>query len=277
MSTSTSAARWSGGSSARAPRAPGCRRSPARTCASGPGSAPWSGLASTAPRAACSSRSSGSGSAARTLRRRSRSRQALTTIRCSQVVTAASPRNDSARRKAETSASWRASAASSGLPVVRRATAHSRSRWRRNSSPNASGSPARCASIRATSWRLVDSSTPPARHGGQDLTVMSAISPRKPPDGRRQLGQPDEQVAGRRCRVEGDVAALGGVLLPADPVELVDGVRGLGDALRRRRTRRRRWGRPTKRTAPSETSWSSPRSSIRPTPGLSPPSSGSPR
>ncbi len=95
------------------------------------------------PRAACSSRSSGSGSAARTLRRRSRSRQALTTIRCSQVVTAASPRNDSARRNAEISASWRASAASSGLPVVRRATAQSRSRWRRNSSPNASGSPAR--------------------------------------------------------------------------------------------------------------------------------------
>ena len=44
------------------------------------------------PRSAWSSRSSGSGSASRTLRRLSRSRQALTTIRCSQVVTAASPR-----------------------------------------------------------------------------------------------------------------------------------------------------------------------------------------
>ncbi len=41
-----------------------------------------------------SSRSSGSGSARRTFAARSRSRQALTTTRCSQVVTCASPRNE---------------------------------------------------------------------------------------------------------------------------------------------------------------------------------------
>ena len=60
-----------------------------------------------------------------------RSRQALTTIRCSQVVTAASPRKDPARRNAAIMPSWRPSAASSGLPMVRSATAHSRSRCRR--------------------------------------------------------------------------------------------------------------------------------------------------
>src|SRR5580698_1009389 len=77
-------------------------------------------------------------------RRRSRSSEALTTIRCSQVVTADSPRKSPARRKAEIIASWRASAASSGSQTMRRATAHSRSLWRRNSAPKASWSPARC-------------------------------------------------------------------------------------------------------------------------------------
>ena len=50
----------------------------------------------------------------RALRRRILSRQALTTIRCSQVVTADSPLKLSARLNAEIMASWSASAASSG-------------------------------------------------------------------------------------------------------------------------------------------------------------------
>ena len=80
----------------------------------------------------------------RAARRRSWSRQALTTMRCSQVVTAESPRKSPARRKAEIIASCRASAASSGSQTVRSATAHSRSRCLRNSSPKASLSPATC-------------------------------------------------------------------------------------------------------------------------------------
>src|SRR5665648_977937 len=66
-------------------------------------------------------------------------------MRCSQVVTAESPRKESARRKAAMNASCTASAAISGSRVVRKATAHIRSRWRRKSSPKASGSPAQCA------------------------------------------------------------------------------------------------------------------------------------
>ena len=77
----------------------------------------------------------------RAARRRIRSRQAFTTIRCSQVVTAESPRKSAARRNAEIIASCRASAASSASPIVRSATAHKRSRWRRNNWPNASASP----------------------------------------------------------------------------------------------------------------------------------------
>lgn len=50
---------------------------------------------------------------------------------CSHVVTADRPRKTAAERKADTSASCTASAASSGLPSVRRATAHRRSRCRR--------------------------------------------------------------------------------------------------------------------------------------------------
>ncbi len=60
-------------------------------------------------------------------RRRSRSRHALTTMRCSQVVTAESPRKPLAWRKAEIIASCKASAASSASPSVRTATAHNRS------------------------------------------------------------------------------------------------------------------------------------------------------
>ena len=100
---------------------------------------------SSEPRSPYSSRSSGSGSARRTFAARIRSRQALTTTRCSQVVTAASPRNDPARRYAATMPSCRPSAASSGLPMVRSATAQSRSRCRPKRTPNASRSPATCA------------------------------------------------------------------------------------------------------------------------------------
>ncbi|CAM5705817.1 hypothetical protein SCALM49S_01310 [Streptomyces californicus] len=59
---------------------------------------------------------------------RTRSRQALTVIRWSQVVTADWPRKVWAARKALTRASWTASAASSLSPRVRNATAQSRSR-----------------------------------------------------------------------------------------------------------------------------------------------------
>ncbi len=97
--------------------------------------------------------SSSSGRVGRTARRGARSRQALTTMRCSQVVTAESPRKRSAARRADTRASWTASAASSRSPVVRRATAHSRSRWRRTTSPKASGSPATCAATSSASVR----------------------------------------------------------------------------------------------------------------------------
>ena len=77
----------------------------------------------------------------RAVRRRIRSRHAFTTIRCSQVVTAESPRKLAARLNAEINASCSASAASSGSDMVRTATAHNRSRCRANSCPNASGSP----------------------------------------------------------------------------------------------------------------------------------------
>ena len=89
--------------------------------------------------------------AGRAARRRIRSRQALTTIRCSQVVTAESPRKSPARRNAEIIASCSASAASSGSPSVRSATAHSRSRWRVNNIPNAVALPAQCLRSRSRS------------------------------------------------------------------------------------------------------------------------------
>jgi hypothetical protein len=77
---------------------------------------------------------SGSGTVGRDWRRRILSRQAFTTIRCSQVVTWDSARKLPAARNAEMNASWRASAASSGSRSVRSATAHIRSRCRRTSS-----------------------------------------------------------------------------------------------------------------------------------------------
>ena len=86
-------------------------------------------------------------------RRRSWSRQALTTMRCSQVDTAESPRNEPARRKAEMKASWTQSAASSRSPVVRSATAHIRSRWRRKISSKAAGSPATWSASSSVSER----------------------------------------------------------------------------------------------------------------------------
>ena len=94
---------------------------------------------------------SGSGTVGRAARRRTRSRQALTTMRCSQVVTRASPRKDPAARYADRHASWTASAASSGSPRVRSATAHSRWRCCRTSASKASGSPATWAASRARS------------------------------------------------------------------------------------------------------------------------------
>ena len=209
------------------------RRSPATDVRLGPGPAAGRGPASTAPRAAGSSRSSGSGSAARTLRRRNRSRQALTTIRCSQVVTAASPRKDSARRNAEISASWRASAASSGLPVVRRATAQSRSRWRREQLAERVGVAGEVC----------------LEQGGVVALPAGAIGRR-----RRQASRPDRDVGdlarGSRRRPRAawsarragsassgvgsslTVARSGAAVLAADLVELVDGVRGLGHARR---------------------------------------------
>jgi hypothetical protein len=95
--------------------------------------------------------------AGRAARRRIRSRAAFTTILCSQVVTAESPRKWSARRNAAIIASCRASAASSGSPSVRTATAQSRSRCRPNSSPNASLSPATCLLSSSASDRAVSS------------------------------------------------------------------------------------------------------------------------
>ena len=129
-----------------APRA-GCR-SASRTCrrcsprsVTSAGSSASSVAEIDEPRSPYSSRSSGSASARRTLAARIRSRQALTTTRCSQVVTAASPRNEPALRKAATMPSWSPSAASSGLLMVRSATAQSRSRCRAKRTPKASWSP----------------------------------------------------------------------------------------------------------------------------------------
>ena len=137
MSTRTSAARWSAVSCSRrghqALAAPAVRA----------GSAP---PANRRPAALLRSRSSGSGWALRRFILRSRSRQALTTTRCSQVVTCASPRKLPARRNAAMYASCRASAASSGLRITRSAMAQRRSWWRPTSTANAAGSPPRCAS-----------------------------------------------------------------------------------------------------------------------------------
>ena len=133
-----------------------------------------------------------------TFSRRSRSRHALTTIRCSHVVTAASPRNASARRKAAMNASCTASAASSGSTAVRSATAYIRSRWRRNSSPNAS--PPSPSTWRASSSRSGSSlrSSASRDHGlsrcddlvepGAALAVVVGA----------RLGEPDDDVLALR-------------------------------------------------------------------------------
>ena len=92
--------------------------------------------------------------------RRSRSRQALTTIRCSHVVTADSPRKDPALRYAAMKASWTQSEASSGSPQVRTATAHIRSLWRLKISAKASRSPAQCAASNSASERPANSTRP---------------------------------------------------------------------------------------------------------------------
>ncbi len=144
MSTNTSAIRWSAGS--------------------WPSAAVTSRAVSVSISGAAMS-TSGSSVVGRAWARRTRSRHALTTIRCSQVVTAESPRNRSAARNAEISASCTASAASSRSPNVRSATAHSRSRCRRTSAAKASGSPATWA--RSSSTSLFDPSSATAVLCGQ--------------------------------------------------------------------------------------------------------------
>src|SRR5665648_441651 len=113
-------------------------------------------------------------------------------MRCSQVVTAESPRKESARRKAAMNASCTASAAISGSRVVRKATAHIRSRWRRKSSPKASGSPAQCAesSSRSGSSR---------RSSRRDMSVHSVECDLRERDAELaavldQRGEPDDDV-----------------------------------------------------------------------------------
>jgi hypothetical protein len=134
MSTSTSAACCSGASCCSA-----ARTSIAVSLLPDGSASDWPPVAS-----ASSVSSSWQDVAGRAVRRRVRSRAELTTILCNQVVTAESPRKLSARRSAAIIASCTASAASSGSPTVRTATAQSRSRCRLNSSPNASGSPDTC-------------------------------------------------------------------------------------------------------------------------------------
>ena len=120
----------------------------------------------------------------RAARRRIRSRQALTTIRCSQVVTAESPRKLPARRKAEIIASCSASAASSGSDRVRTATAHSRSRCRRKSVPKASESPATCCLSSTAS----DSSAPGGSAPGDSAPGGSIVSARPASDRNESSG-----------------------------------------------------------------------------------------
>ena len=144
------------------------------------------------------SRSPATGRAAR---RRIRSRQAFTTIRCSQVVTAESPRKSAARRNAEIIASCRASAASSASPIVRSATAHKRSRWRRNNWPNASASP--------VTWRRSNSASDGSACGTPH--PPDSAGPRWP-----ATGQPDP----RRTAPETNASNL--LPLPASGGSLVN-------------------------------------------------------
>ena len=153
----------------------------------------------------------------------------MTTTRCSQVVTAASPRNEPARRNAAIIPSCRPSAASSGLPMVRSATAHSRSRCRPNSSPNASGSPSTCG---AQQLGVGPVGSP------HHVTTTSAIVPAEPALDRRERGQPDDDVP------------------PGDGLVERDGEGAVGGGGRRRRRGRRprsgasRRGRPATAVGP---------------------------
>src|SRR5207302_3692457 len=120
-------------------------------------------------------------------------------------------------RKAETSAFCTASAASSGSPSVRTATAQSRSRWLRTSSPKASESPAmwawsrarssgpvaaRSSSPAASSWSDTGSGYGPTRSAAVDLDVGDAALVVDAVGGQRQLGEPQQQVArGQRLLV----------------------------------------------------------------------------
>src|SRR4051794_25385870 len=94
--------------------------------------------------------------------------------------------------------SCRPSAASSGLPIVRSATAHSRSRWRRKRIEKASGSPSTCA--RSSSWSVLSVVIPPSspHHEVNDPTLEAS-------DGTGEGGEPDRQVAtgGRGVQVRG--------------------------------------------------------------------------
>ena len=179
-------------------------------------------------------------SAARTFARRSRSRQALTTIRCSQVVTAASPRKESARRNAEIIASWSASAASSGWPVVRRATAHSRSRCRAKSSPKAVGVTG-AVGLRAACGRRArrPGRGPPRGRGrrrsqaarGHDLTEMSADLAAEAR--RTRQGAWSARPAGSASSGPGPASpwhVAGALGLRPDLVELVEAAGAVGDA-----------------------------------------------
>ena len=85
------AARWSGGSVARAART-------SRVVSELPTAALGSAWTASSIKVAPPAPSSGSGTQVRTDLLRSRSREALTTMRCNQVVTADSPRKVAARR-----------------------------------------------------------------------------------------------------------------------------------------------------------------------------------
>src|SRR6476469_9547668 len=193
MSTSTSAARWSAGRVARAASTARRRSSATAACS---GSSTGLVKVNDDPRSRWSSRSSGNELARRTLAARRQSRKALTTTRCSQVVTAASPRKLSARRYAATSPSWSPSAASWGLPMVRSATAQRRSRCRVNSVAKASGSPATWAARRSTSERSSAGASVTLHHDLGDLAAVLAAHG-------GQRGQPDHDVAALDGRVDG--------------------------------------------------------------------------
>ena len=280
MSTSTRAARWSGLRVPRASRTASCRSRSSSGSRAGP-----------VPSSSTRSRSSGSGSAARTLARRSRSRQALTTTRWSQVVTRESPRNVPARRNAATYASWRASAASSGLPITRSATAQRRSWWRSTSVLKAVGSPSTWAWSRAASlgWSGGSGTAGGAYGVGPSITSSSATAH----DSTWCLVDPALVAApllGERGQVDQDVAG-GDRLLglrvteePAperlatlrqdlsDPIGAAVVVAGSSAGIRSCTS----VSSPLSRSLTAPTCWAEPRSRTRPTPRLIPPSRGLP-